>query len=266
MSDEYRDELTSQSEASAEEQQTQEADLGQSDQTGTRIPEKFVGKSLDDIMQAYQELEKDRGRLASEVGETRKKMEELEEQYRHTQFNQQPAPSTPQQEVQPQQQMDPLSVLDSKFDEDPRAAIKEALKQQYEMLQSQSQMQRVQEQSVKAQEYYYSQKKDNPDFARRESSMQNLARQYAHMVKPEYLNSPDMIKMLDLASQGADRNYYEKAALKSAQEQGASVREEKRKASSVSSNSEGDSRINLNDLSNDEYLKAMEKLYGFKDE
>lgn len=266
MSDEYRDELTSQSEASTEEQQTQEAELGQSEQTGTNIPEKFIGKSLNDIMQAYSELEKDRGRLASEVGESRKRLEELEEQYRQGELERMARQSPPHQEVQPQQQLDPLSILDSKFDEDPREAIKASMRQQLEMLENKIQMQRLQEQSAKAQDYYFSQKKANPDFARRETSMQSLARQYAHLVKPEFLNSPEMIKILDLASQGADRSYYEQAALKTAQERGASVLEEKRRASSVSSNSEGDRQINVDRMSHDEYMKTMEQLYGTKDE
>ncbi len=268
MSDEYTIEPTEQSTASEEvDEQTQVAEPGQSEATETGIiPEKFVGKSLDDIMHAYTELEKDRGRLAEEVGSTRKQMEELEDKYRQGELERLSQPVPPQQEATPQQALDPLSILDSKFDDDPRAAIKEALQQQQEMLQNQVSMQRLQEQSNKAHDYYFSQKKDNPDFARRETSMQTLAKRYGHMVKPEFLNSPEMIQILDLASQGTDKDFYEKAAVKAAQGRGASVLEEKRKASSVSTNSEGDKTVKLDNLSHDDYIKTMETLYGHRDE
>lgn len=267
MSDERIDELTTQSVASDEEQQAQPTEVGQPEQTETGIiPEKFEGKSLDDIMSAYRELEKDRGRLASEVGESRKKMEELEEKYRTEELSRMSQPVPPQQDVQPAQQMDPFSVLRTKFDEDPRAAIEESMQIQQDLLQNQMQMQRLQDQSNKAHDYYNNQKKDNPDFARRETSMQSLAKQYAHVVKPEYLNSPEMIKILDLASRGNDIGYYEQSAIKTAQERGASVLEEKRRAGSVSSNSEGDKQGSLSDMSNDEFLKTMETLYGHKDD
>jgi hypothetical protein len=270
MSDVERDELTTQSVASDQDQQTLDTHPDQSVQTedSNLVPEKFLEKSKIDVIQAYTELEKDRGRLASELGNLRKEREELEEKYRQIEVQRMQVPQpTPQttvpQQVQTQQEVDPLSVLRNKFSDDPQSAIEEAIKAQTDMIQSQVQMQRLQDQSSRANEYLYGQAQENPDFARRVPQMQQLAQQYVHMVKPEFQNSIEMIKILDLASRGADIDYYKKTALTEAQKHGASMLEEKRKAQSVSSHSEGDSNVNLNNLSNDEYLDAMRKLYGY---
>ena len=92
--------------------------------------------------------------------------------------------------------------------------------------------------------------------------MQQLAQQYSHIIKPEYLNSADAIKVLDLMSRGSDIDYYTKAAAADVQKHRASVVDEKRRAQSESSNSEGDAGVDLGKMSNEEYLKHMESLYG----
>lgn len=274
MSDTDREETTA-TQSAASEQDTQtltEETEGQSAQTEevdtNLVPEKFLEKSKMDVIQAYRELEKDRGRLASELGELRQQREELEEKFKQTEITQmqQPAqPTTPQQQTTTQEIPDPLSVLDSKFDEDPKSAIKESLKAQYEALQTQTKQQWLQQQQQAANEYYWQQKKANPDFARRESAMQQLANQFQHLIKPEYANSADMIKALDLMSRGMDIDHYKKAAVEEAQKRGASVLEEKRRAQSESSNSEGDRQVDLSQLSDADYLRHMEKLYGHSD-
>jgi len=54
-------------------QQTTEPDNSQ----GSEIPEKFQGKSLEDVVEMYQNLEKEYGRKGNEVGELRKLTDEL---------------------------------------------------------------------------------------------------------------------------------------------------------------------------------------------
>jgi len=54
-------------------QQTAEPENSQ----GSEIPEKFQGKSLEDVVEMYQNLEKEYGRKGNEVGELRKLTDEL---------------------------------------------------------------------------------------------------------------------------------------------------------------------------------------------
>src|SRR6056297_1567571 len=61
-------------EADAEEEvTTPEPEEGQ----GSEIPEKFQGKSFEDVVDMYRNLEKDYGRKGNEVGELRKLTDEL---------------------------------------------------------------------------------------------------------------------------------------------------------------------------------------------
>jgi len=230
------------------------------------VPEKFVGKSAYEIAEAYKDVEKDRGRLASELGTLRKEREELEEKYRQVerqsmQYQQMPTQNPPQQ-VQSEQDMDPLNVFESRFDEDPKAAIAEAFKAQREFVSRQTQEQSIQQRAAQAQDFYFTQKRDNSDYARREAAMKELVSEYQDIIRPEYLNSVKTLKALDLMSKGRDLSYYEKQAISRAQEDGLSKLEEKRRAQSISTNSDGDGQIRAEDLT----LEEMEKLYGFSDE
>lgn len=78
MSDEIIDEKSTSPEIELE-QTPEQSSQGESD-----IPQKFVGKSAVDVIQAYKELEKDRGRLAQQLGDSRKDKEGLEARYRQS--------------------------------------------------------------------------------------------------------------------------------------------------------------------------------------
>ena len=271
MSDVEQGGITAEPAASTEEEQALEQ--GQPEQanevTPDGIPKKFLESSKYDVIQSYQELEKDRGRLASELGELRKSQEEMAEKYKQLETErfqaQQVQQPLPVQQETPQQEIDPLSVFDSKFDEDPKAAIREAVLRQQQLLESQIQQQRANIEASKASEFYFSQKESNPDFARREPVMQQLAQQYSHIIKPEFLNSADAIKVLDLMSRGADLDYYKKAAVEDTKKHRASQVEEKRRAQSESSNSQGDQIVTPKDMSHEEAMKYYEQRFGYSD-
>ena len=228
------------------------------------IPEKFVGKSAYEISQAYRELEKERGRMANELGSARKEREEMENRFKSleqavSRYNTMPTQTPPQ--VQ-QQEQDPLSAFDEVFDEDPKKAIKEALRLQHDQMRKQNQEQSYQQRAQEAQQYYWSQKKDNSDYARREPIMQQLVSEFQDVIRPEYLNSKKVLEALDLMSRGKDLDFYTKQAVASVQKNGSSVREEKRRAQSESSSSDGDQLKEFSKLSS----KEMEKLLRNSDE
>ena len=90
-------------------QQEQEAE--QPPQEEPTVPEKYQGKSLEEVVQMHQEAEKLLGRQSSEVGELRKVVDDF-----ITSQSQQPAP---QQYVEPEDDIDYFT--------DPQAAVNRAI-------------------------------------------------------------------------------------------------------------------------------------------
>lgn len=262
MSDEKiaQPQATSQESQAVEQPQTLETSTqGQSEavEEANSIPQKFVGKSPMEIIQAYRELEKERGRLASELGSTRKERETLEEQYRQAERERiayaQAANQRQPRTVQMEEEQDPIAVFDSKFDEDPRTAVKMALNAVSSRIKQQS----LAQAQAEAEGYYRKQKQDNPDYARREPIMQQLAIEMQDIIRPEALTSVKALRALDLMSRGMDMDYYTKQAAERAQQGGLSVRSEKQRAQSESAVSKGDTSVPFEKLSLDEMRKAL---------
>lgn len=226
-------------------EQTLESSVqGQSEQVeeASLIPDKFIGKSAADIATAYKEVEQDRGRMSSELGSIRKEKEDLEEKYRQLERQSMQYQATPVQtppQVPVQAQTDPLAAFESKWEEDPKAAIREAFRQQQETLQASTQIQSQQQRAAEANEYYYTQQRQDTDYARRIPKMQHIAAEFQHIIRPEYLNSIKALKAIDLMSRGSDMSYYEQQAVSKAQKDGLSVLQEKRHAQSESSGPSG---------------------------
>jgi uncharacterized protein (DUF3084 family) len=246
------------------EPQTQEVSTsGQSvaAEEANSIPQKFVGKSPMEIIHAYRELEKERGRLASELGSTRKERESLEQQYRTLEQERMAAMQMPTQRppkvVQLEEEVDPVSVFESKFEEDPKEAIKLALKGLNQSVSSKLQKQTMQQIQADGADYYWKQKKDNPDYSRREPLMQQLAAELQDVIRPEFLNSVKVLKALDMMSRGADVDYYSKQAVERVQKEGLSVRSEKQRAQSESAFSQGEKSVAFESLSLDEMRRAL---------
>lgn len=264
MSMTNQDEQIADQQATSEqtENQTQESvsALGQSENVG-ETPDKFSGKSAAEIAQAYRELEKERGRLAQELGTTRKEREEAMGQFMELQRAVSRYNSMPTQQPPAQQQVeDPFSSFDQLFEEDPKRAVKETLKRQQELLARQTMQQSLQQRQAEANEYYWNEKKSNQDYARREPLMQQLVAEYQDIIKPEYLNSVKALKALDLMSRGKDLDFYVKQAASTAQKNGSSVRDEKRRAQSESANSGGEQQqVDFSKLSSKEMAKYLKR-------
>ena len=256
MSDEIIDEKSTSTEVEKELEQTPE----QSSQGESDIPQKFVGKSAIDVIQAYKELEKDRGRLAQQLGDSRKDKEGLEARYRQSENERMVAQSevrSPKQ-VTLQDDEDPISAFDSTFEADPRGAIREAIKSVSGGFQKRDQKEALRD----ATSYYQQQKQNNPDYARREPIMQQLAQELKDIIKPEHLASVKMLQALDVMSRGFDIEHYSKQAVERSQKEGLSVKNEKRHAQSESASSQGDSSVKFSALS----LADMEKALGRSDD
>jgi hypothetical protein len=92
-------------------QQEPEAEVEQPQVEEPSLPEKYRGKSLEEIVQMHQEAEKLLGRQSSEVGELRKVVDDY--------ISSQAQPPAPQQTVEPEDDIDYFT--------DPQAAVNRAI-------------------------------------------------------------------------------------------------------------------------------------------
>jgi hypothetical protein len=140
------DELGNDSEISAvEELQAAQAEKPEVSEPPVNIPDKYRGKSVEDIVKMHQEAEKLIGKQAQEVGEVRRLADELLKQ----QLAQKP-------QAQPKEE--PEVELD--FFEDPKLAVQKAVANHPDVLaakQAAAQMKQLQTQAMLA--------KKHPDFA-----------------------------------------------------------------------------------------------------
>jgi len=216
----------------------------------SQIPEKFLGKSQEDIIKSYQELESELGRLRNEYGNAKKERDDILRHY-------QEMVSMNQRQPQEQQSDDPYAYFEQTFENDPKTAIREALKKQEQRLLASQQAQLL---NLKQAELYkaYAERKANPDFARREALMQQLAMKFSSLLNSQAAYSPEILELLDLASKGADISFYEKEAVERARRNGLSSRDEKLKSRSESSTTSTGKDVDFEKLS----LEEMEKILG----
>lgn len=245
------------SETGEETQQTPVSSTQGQSENVDGLPDKFAGKSAADIAQAYRELEKERGRLASELGSARKEREDTEYRFRNLEqavarHNSVPSP-------QQQAETDPFSTFEESFDNDPKQAIKQALLKQQDLANRQAANQSMQQRAVEAQDFYWRQKKENQDYARREPLMQQLVSEYQDIIRPEFLNSKKALEALDLMSRGRDVDYYTKQAVATASKNGSSQRNEKLRAQSESGSSDGSQGIDTGKMSSKDIAKLLKR-------
>jgi hypothetical protein len=101
------------------------------------IPEKYRGKSVQDLVQMHQELERFSGKQSAEVGETRREVNELRELvdgYIQTELSNKQAPQSQQEDDNKDDVdffVDPQSAVNRAIDNHPKIKEAEAYTQQY---------------------------------------------------------------------------------------------------------------------------------------
>ena len=96
-------------------------------QAESELPEKYQGKSVEDLVQMHQELERFTGKQSTEVGELRK----LVDNHIQTQLVNQPAPQQQQQEDDTDFFIDPTTAVNRAIDNHPKIKEAQAYTQQY---------------------------------------------------------------------------------------------------------------------------------------
>lgn len=248
-----KDEQTNQEalEASAEDSQP-EAELD-------TIPEKFIGKSALEIIKAYNNAEKQLSKVSSERAEERKRREDLEKRVQETESRLSSLSSQPVQQRQEQSpETDPFAEYEKQFDSDPKEAIKSLVAKSREQARRERELAQMQAEAANAADFYNSQKRDNPEYAKLEPTMQALAREYGDLVDPRKVNSVKALKLLHLAAQGMTREAFASEVASKAKKETSAIKQEKRAAFSESSSTKNSAGKNFEDLS----LEEMEKVLG----
>lgn len=253
---------------SAQEQEvavaTHDADANQLHDSDDQIPEKFVGKSPLEIIRSYQNAEKTIGRLGSEKAQRERELEE-ERQKRlalEAQFaQQQQAAAQAQYNPPAQQEQDPVQVLESTWHESPLEAVKRALQTKDQRDAFQRRQEHQQRMAAATAARWEELKRTNPEATELEPVMSQLAQQYRHLVAPEKLNSPEFVDLLYTQAKARNADKYIAAEVDKRLQKNNAIKQEKRSAFSESSNSQGASTRNVNDMSREE-LKA---LIGYSD-
>lgn len=239
-------------EASAEESQAPEAELD-------AIPEKFVGKSPLDIIKAYNNAERQLSKVSSERAEERKRREELEKRVQETEARIASLSQPAQHREVEKAESDPFADYEKQFDSDPKEAIKSLVSKSREQAKRERELGIMQQEALQAQDYYQSQKRDNPEYAKLEPTMQALAREYGDLVDPRKVNSVKALKLLHLAAQGMTRDAFASEIASKAKKETSAVKQEKRAAFSESSNSKNSNSKRWEDLSVEEMEKLLPK-------
>lgn len=249
--------LTAATEAQASQEPNQVGEATASEPTA--IPEKFVGKSAIEVIEAYNNLERHNSKVSSERAEERKKREELEERIRQLETRPATQPQYVQQVEQPKAETDPFSDYEEAFDSNPREGIKDLVAKTAAQLRREFQQQKIDEERIAAASYHMKQKQENPLYAKLEPTMVQLANKHQNLVRSDKLNSVQALELLYLAAKGAQAEELASEAASRAKKEQQVVKEEKRSAFSESTASKGDSKVAFNDLS----LADMEKALGF---
>lgn len=220
------------------------------------IPQKFIGKSAQDIIKSYRELESQFGKISSEKAQIEKEREEIRQ--RQLALESELQRTTHQQPVPQQVQVDedPLSNFDKVFESDPKEAVKETFKKVQEKIQRAGQEAYYAAQRQAQAEYYNRMKKENPDFAELEPEMIAIAQKFGPHLHPSVLNSPEAIDLMYSIARGRNVQKYVQREVEKTKTASQLVREEKRNTFSETTNSAGDTARPFESLSLSE-MKAM---------
>lgn len=210
------------SEETPEELQTTEAEESQEAAPASEeLPEKFKGKSAAEIARAALEAEKRMHESSTESASIRRRLQETEQRMLELQS---------QYRAPVQEESDALEDIAKEWDEDPKQATLKGIKRLQESLSQREHRQALEMRQREGAEFYYKEKNANPDFAQRESDMVEFSKKFAHLIRPEFAQSKDVMEALYFMARGARVSDYEKSAIDKAKKQQDKIKEEKRNA------------------------------------
>lgn len=213
----------------------------------TAIPEKFRGKGLDDIVQSYTHLE-------SEYGKTKQQNQELSAKAARAEELERALWATQQQQKQEQPQENALNVeqeFNRLWERDPQSAVLARAA----MIERQTQNML---QDFETKSYYQKCREQVPDFAALEPKMMELMPQYAPMIRPDKVMSPETITALYKLAKAETADARINQARQQGMQETQSFNREKASAFAESPSSTGSASVSFESLP----LEDMAKLLG----
>lgn len=209
-----------------------------------QVPSKFAGKSAEEVADAYGHLESKHGQLTSETQHLRQQNELLQQQMQmlQSQFNQTGQHRAPES--------DPTDDFARRYEDDPIKATSDLVTQQLQRQAQQLSQKEQQERAEDAQRYYVERLEKETELKELDSDIKLLAMKFGGMVRPEYINSRQMIDALELMAKGKNVSKYQQRAVDTFRKKGDTKRAVKRNASgTVRSNSQGGDLKSLDSMS-----------------
>ena len=225
----------------------------------SKIPQKFVGKSVLEIIPSYLEAEKTISRLGSEKAQKEREAQELRQKYADLEARYaQSAAAQPQYVPPTQQEQDPIQVLEQTWHESPLEAVKRALHTKEQRDNYQRLVEQDRRNATATAARWEELKRTNPDAAQLEPDMVALTQQYAPFIAQEKRNSPEMLDLLYSLAKARNHSKYVEAEVEKRMQKSSAIKQEKRAAFSESSNSQGEATRDFSSLS----LAEMRQVLG----
>ncbi len=195
----------------------------------TKVPEKYQGKTLDEVLKIAQDQDSYIGKLGSERSYEKSEAEKFRSEL-----------DSLKSQLDTKQTQDQEESLKQGLEADPAKAIMDYIDQKTGNVEQKVEQDKL-DRSKQEASTYYNGLLGNSDFVRRQSHVDKVAGALKQYVKPEFLNSSGFIEVCDLVSKGTDIDYYVQQSQTEAASKKEANLQEKRDAQTVSGSSSGQS-------------------------
>lgn len=210
----------------------------------TEIPTKFVGKSLDDVLKSYGELEREAGRLRNENGDFKRKLETRETS--QVTPKSEPVASAPVKTIE--------EIYEEEWKEDPKQAVVNYNKRK----EYQNNITTL----ARSQEEFYNEALSGTnatyaDFKEYVPVMEEITAKFAPMLTPEARLSPQAIQLAYLVAKGLSVTQKLTEATNLTTQKATEIVKKREKAFSESSSTATSDTVDFSKLSSEERRKIL---------
>lgn len=192
-----------------------------------KVPEKYRGKTLEEVLKIAQDQDSYIGKLGSE-----KSYEKIEAEKFRSELD------SLKSQLTTQKSQDQEESFKQTLEADPAKAVIDYIDQKLGSVEDKVEQDKLDRQTREAQSYYNG-LLDNDDFKRRQSDVDRIAGALQSYVKPEYVKSADFVQICDMISKGMSVDYYIQQSQTEAASKKEAALQEKRDVQAVSGSSSG---------------------------
>lgn len=223
----------------------------------TAIPDKFRGKSAEDIARSYQELESQFGRVTSEKASKERELEALLAQLRIAKAT---SPEAAQEASPARPSRAPREVLEAQWGDDPKEAVAQAVDMVSSQLEAERSKLQRQAQLQDFSSYVEKQRRENPEFAELHANgtLDRIGSRYAGL-PDQYKFSREMVDTIYAVARAERIQDYVKAEIEKRSKVAGSIVTEKRAAGGTNPIAAGQAQKPYTEMT----LAELEATIGF---